>query len=54
MKKEDESALKDAKVDCEEKSMSFDEKQKLRTEEIEAIPIVPAKANRSECLFTQI
>jgi len=33
----DETTLKDAKTECAEKSMSFDEKQQLRTEEIAAI-----------------
>jgi len=37
VKKEDESTLKDTETECEEKTLSFDEKQKLRTEEIEAI-----------------
>merc|ERR1719473_1241726 len=37
VKKEDESTLKDAETECEEKTLSFDEKQQLRTEEIEAI-----------------
>jgi len=36
-KAEDETTLSDTKVECEEKSMSFDEKQQLRTEEIAAI-----------------
>jgi hypothetical protein len=36
-KQEDETTLKDAETECEEKSLSFEEKQKLRTEEIEAI-----------------
>merc|ERR1719261_1249911 len=36
-KAEDESTLSDAKTECAEKSLSFDEKQQLRTEEIEAI-----------------
>jgi len=39
VKAEDESTLKDATVECKEKSLSFDEKQKLRTEEIEAIQV---------------
>merc|ERR1719183_1704946 len=33
----DETTLSDAKTECAEKSMSYDEKQQLRTEEIEAI-----------------
>jgi len=33
----DETTLSDAEVECSEKKMSFEEKQKLRTEEIEAI-----------------
>merc|ERR1719161_1332970 len=37
VKKEDETTLADAKVECKEKGLSFGEKQKLRTEEIEAI-----------------
>jgi len=37
VKAEDESTLKDTTTECKEKSMSFDEKQKLRSEEIEAI-----------------
>merc|ERR1719387_1004092 len=37
MKKEDEKTLSDMQVECKEKLLSFDEKQKLRTEEIEAI-----------------
>merc|ERR1719181_2438329 len=37
MKKEDEKTLADLKVECEEKKLSFGEKQQLRTEEIEAI-----------------
>merc|ERR1719183_1780648 len=37
VKKEDESTLQDAEVECKEKGLSFDEKQKLRSEEIEAI-----------------
>jgi len=37
VKAEDENTLKDTKVECDEKSMSFEEKQQLRTEEIEAI-----------------
>jgi len=37
VKKEDESTLKDTTTECEEKAMSYDEKQKLRAEEIEAI-----------------
>merc|ERR1719199_1610777 len=37
MKKEDEKTLADMEVECEEKQLSFDEKQQLRTEEIEAI-----------------
>merc|ERR1719217_1013911 len=36
-KKEDETTLKDTETECEQKSLSFDEKQKLRTGEIEAI-----------------
>merc|ERR1719359_351722 len=37
VKKEDESTLKDTETECSEKNLSFEEKQKLRTEEIEAI-----------------
>jgi len=37
VKAEDESTLKDTTTECEEKILSFDEKQKLRTEEIEAL-----------------
>jgi len=37
MKAEDEKSLADMEVECEEKGSSFEEKQKLRTEEIEAI-----------------
>merc|ERR1719230_2119576 len=37
MKKEDEKTLADMEVECEEKKLSFGEKQQLRTEEIEAI-----------------
>merc|ERR1719409_279531 len=37
MKKEDEKTLADMEVECKEKQLSFDEKQQLRTEEIEAI-----------------
>merc|ERR1719281_1415017 len=37
MKAEDEKTLSDMQVECKEKGMSFDEKQKLRAEEIEAI-----------------
>merc|ERR1719502_272 len=37
MKAEDEKTLSDMQVECKEKQLSFDEKQKLRTEEIEAI-----------------
>merc|ERR1719446_541519 len=33
----DEQTLSDAKTECSEKSMSFEEKQTLRTEEIEAL-----------------
>merc|ERR1719316_688481 len=36
-KKEDEKTLADMKVECEEKKLSYGEKQQLRTEEIEAI-----------------
>jgi len=36
-KKEDEKTLADMEVECKEKGLSFEEKQKLRTEEIEAI-----------------
>jgi hypothetical protein len=36
-KAEDQSTLKDTTTECEEKTLSFDEKQQLRTEEIEAI-----------------
>jgi len=39
VKAEDESTLKDTTTECEEKILSFDEKQKLRTEEIEAITV---------------
>jgi hypothetical protein len=37
MKAEDEKTLSDMQVECKEKQLSFDEKQKLRTEEIAAI-----------------
>merc|ERR1719316_1596476 len=37
MKKEDEKTLAEMEVECKEKGLSFDEKQQLRTEEIEAI-----------------
>jgi len=37
VKKDDEKTLADMEVECEEKKLSFDEKQKLRTEEIAAI-----------------
>merc|ERR1719263_2190823 len=37
MKKEDEKTLADMEVECEEKKLSFGEKQQLRTEEIAAI-----------------
>merc|ERR1719387_2179752 len=37
MKAEDEKTLSDMQVECKEKQLSFDEKQKLRAEEIEAI-----------------
>merc|ERR1719359_2349236 len=37
VKKDDEKTLADMEVECKEKQLSFDEKQKLRTEEIEAI-----------------
>jgi len=37
MKAEDEKTLSDMQVECEEKKLSFGEKQQLRTEEIEAI-----------------
>jgi hypothetical protein len=37
MKKEDEKSLSEMEVQCEEKKLSYDEKQQLRTEEIEAI-----------------
>merc|ERR1719486_1871965 len=37
VKKEDETTLKDALTECEQKSLSFEEKQQLRTEEIAAI-----------------
>merc|ERR1719359_1355511 len=37
MKKEDEKTLADMEVECEEKKLSFGEKQNLRTEEIAAI-----------------
>merc|ERR1719235_3041447 len=36
-KKEDEKTLADMQVECKEKGLSFEEKQKLRGEEIEAI-----------------
>jgi hypothetical protein len=36
-KKEDETTLADMKAECFEKKLSFDDKQKLRAEEIEAI-----------------
>merc|ERR1719265_2931322 len=36
-KASDETTLSDAETECSEKSMSFEEKQQLRTEEIEAI-----------------
>merc|ERR1719310_2155075 len=35
VKAEDETTLKDTITECEEKSLSFGEKQKLRTEEVE-------------------
>merc|ERR1719512_685618 len=35
VKAEDEKTLAETKTECEEKSLSFDEKQKLRAEEIE-------------------
>merc|ERR1719230_496690 len=37
MKKEDEKTLSEMEVECKEKGLSFEEKQKLRTEEIAAI-----------------
>merc|ERR1740130_752233 len=37
MKAEDEKTLSDMQVECEEKKLSFGEKQQLRTEEIEAV-----------------
>jgi hypothetical protein len=37
MKAQDEKTLSDMEVECEEKKLSFGEKQQLRTEEIEAI-----------------
>merc|ERR1740130_1956848 len=37
MKAEDEKTLSDMEVECEEKKLSFGEKQQLRTEEIEAV-----------------
>jgi hypothetical protein len=37
MKASDEKTLKDMQVECEEKKLSFGEKQQLRTEEIDAI-----------------
>merc|ERR1719162_1082957 len=37
VKAEDENLLKNLDVECEEKAMSFEEKQKLRADEIEAI-----------------
>jgi len=37
MKAEDEKTLSDMKVECQEKQLSFDEKQQLRTDEITAI-----------------
>jgi len=37
VKAEDESTLKDTKTECAEKTLSFEEKQQLRTEEIAAI-----------------
>jgi len=37
MKKEDETTLTDMEQECEQKKLSFGEKQQLRTEEIEAI-----------------
>merc|ERR1719326_2851184 len=36
-KKDDEKTLSDMKVECEEKKLSYGEKQQLRAEEIEAI-----------------
>merc|ERR1719247_3262386 len=36
-KKDDEKTLSDMEVECEEKKLSYGEKQQLRTEEIEAI-----------------
>jgi len=37
VKTEDEATLKDMQVECEQKKLSYGEKQQLRTEEIEAI-----------------
>merc|ERR1719269_568903 len=37
MKKKDEKTLAEMEVECKEKGLSFEEKQQLRTEEIEAI-----------------
>jgi len=37
VKAEDEKTLAETNVECKEKSLSFEEKQKLRTEEIEAL-----------------
>merc|ERR1719223_773212 len=37
VKAEDENLLKNLDVECEEKTLSFEEKQKLRADEIEAI-----------------
>merc|ERR1719247_3794074 len=37
VKKEDEGTLKDVEAQCSEKKLSFDEKQQLRADEIEAI-----------------
>merc|ERR1719316_1426676 len=37
VKKEDESTLKNMEKDCSEKKLSFESKQKLRADEIEAV-----------------
>merc|ERR1719235_1614825 len=62
-KKEDEKTLADMQVECKEKGLSFEEKQKLRAEEIEAIQQavkilqagdVPGAALMQGTAFTQL
>jgi len=62
-KKEDEKTLSDMQVECKEKGLSFEEKQKLRAEEIEAIQQavkilqagdVPGAALMQGTAFTQL